>query len=133
FHYLEFHKKHWPGGLRFWRITDSKGDFGTKRLYEPATALDRVSSQAKHFVELVQETLGREVVDGNVVVCSPYDAELFGHWWFEGPPWLGEVAREMAEKRVPVMTLGEVLDTMPPRPTLTLPEGSWGAGGDRRA
>src|SRR5256712_4713961 len=38
----------------------------------------------------------------------------------------------MARKRVPVMTLGEVLDTMPPRTTLTLPEGSWGEGGDHR-
>src|SRR5207253_1419392 len=27
--YLEFHKKHFPGGLRFWRITDHKGDRGT--------------------------------------------------------------------------------------------------------
>src|SRR5256712_13467670 len=38
----------------------------------------------------------------------------------------------MARKRVPVMTLGEVLDTMPPRTTLALPEGSWGEGGDHR-
>jgi 1,4-alpha-glucan branching enzyme len=132
FQYLEFHKKHWPGGLRFWRITDGLGDFGTKQVYEPAAAMERVGWQARHFVELVQDTVAREAVDGTTVVCSPYDAELFGHWWFEGPAWLGEVAREMARARVPMMTLGEVLDAMPPRVSLGLPEGSWGEGGDHR-
>src|SRR5260370_13411812 len=38
--YLEFHKKHFPGGLRFWRITDSKGDFGTKIPYDPKLAAE---------------------------------------------------------------------------------------------
>jgi 1,4-alpha-glucan branching enzyme len=132
FHYLEFHKKHWPGGLRFWRITDASGDLGTKRVYEPAAAMERVRWQARHFVELVRDTLAREAVDGNTVLCSPYDAELFGHWWFEGPAWLGDVAREMTRRHVPMMTLGEVLDAMPPRANLALPEGSWGEGGDHR-
>ena len=33
--YLEFHKKHFPGGLRFWRITDTPGDLGSKQVYDP--------------------------------------------------------------------------------------------------
>ena len=33
--FLEFHKKHFPGGLRFWRITDHRGDLGTKAVYDP--------------------------------------------------------------------------------------------------
>src|SRR3989441_475659 len=33
--YLEFHKKHFPGGLRFWRITDNSGDLGRKIAYDP--------------------------------------------------------------------------------------------------
>src|SRR5207237_9352240 len=28
--YLEFHKQHFPRGLRFWRITDQQGDIGPK-------------------------------------------------------------------------------------------------------
>jgi 1,4-alpha-glucan branching enzyme len=65
-------------------------------------------------------------------VCSPYDAELFGHWWFEGPQWLEHVAREMERRGVPRMTLGEALEAVPARTTLSLPEGSWGEGGDHR-
>ena len=132
YHYLEFHKKHFPGGLRFWRITDSSGDLGKKQVYEPRTAMEKVQAHADHFVELVADTLASESVDGQAVVTSPYDAELFGHWWFEGPVWLEAVARRMARAGLPCHTLGEVLDATPPRTTVALPEGSWGEGGDHR-
>jgi 1,4-alpha-glucan branching enzyme len=131
--YLEFHKKHFPGGLRFWRITDNQGDLGTKAVYDPETAAQKAGRQASHFVELVADTLARAKGDGGpAVVCSPYDSELFGHWWFEGPLWLEHVARGMAKAGQPCMTLGEALEAVPPRATLTLPEGSWGEGGDHR-
>jgi 1,4-alpha-glucan branching enzyme len=130
--YLEFHKKHFPGGLRFWRITDNSGDLGRKTVYEPGVAAQKVGLQARHFVELVKTTLAEAGRGGPAVVCSPYDAELFGHWWFEGPLWLEHVAREMARDGVARMTLGEALEAMPPAATLALPEGSWGEGGDHR-
>jgi predicted glycosyl hydrolase (DUF1957 family) len=66
------------------------------------------------------------------MVCSPYDAELFGHWWFEGPLWLEHVVREMSRNGVRPMTLGEALQVVPPQGPLQLPEGSWGEGGDHR-
>src|SRR5205823_1435787 len=129
--YLEFHKKHFPGGLRFWRITDNQGDLGTKAVYDPDAAAQKVGLQAPHFVDLVIDTLTR-AGKGPSLVCSPYDAELFGHWWFEGPLWLEHIAREMERRGVPRMTLGEALESVPPRTTLSLPEGSWGEGGDHR-
>src|SRR4029434_8578348 len=132
FAYLEFHKKHFPGGLRFWRITDNQGDLGTKAVYDPDVAAQKAGRQASHFVELVADTLARAEGDGPALVCSPYDSELFGHWWFEGPLWLEHVARGMARAGLPCMTLGEALEAVPPRATLALPEGSWGEGGDHR-
>ncbi len=132
--YLEFHKKHFPGGLRFWRITDSKGDLGTKILYDPKLAAEKAGLQASHFAGLVRETSEAATkADGRpALICSPYDAELFGHWWFEGPVWLEHVARDMARAGVTPVTLGEALTIVPPRATLSLPEGSWGEGGDHR-
>jgi 1,4-alpha-glucan branching enzyme len=134
FHYLEFHKKHHPGGLRFWRITDTRGDLGSKAIYNPKIAAEKVALQASHFVGLVKETLDAAVaqVGGPAMVCSPYDSELFGHWWFEGPAWLEHVARALPALGVAPMTLGESLRAVPPRATLSLPEGSWGEGGDHR-
>jgi len=132
--YLEFHKKHFPGGLRFWRITDSKGDLGAKTLYDPKLAGEKARLQASHFAGLVRETSEAATkADGRpALICSPYDAELFGHWWFEGPIWLEHVARDMARAGVTPVTLGEALTMVPPRATVSLPEGSWGEGGDHR-
>jgi 1,4-alpha-glucan branching enzyme len=127
--YLEFHKKHFPGGLRFWRITDHSGDLGRKAPYDPELARQKAEQHARHFVDLVR---GTPAETGAAAVCSPYDAELFGHWWFEGPLWLEAVAREMARSGVPTATLGQALAAAPPAGTLALPEGSWGEGGDHR-
>jgi 1,4-alpha-glucan branching enzyme len=130
--FLEFHKKHFPGGLRFWRITDSSGDLGRKQVYDPKLAVDKVGVQANHFAGLVRETLEHQRDGGRALVCSPYDAELFGHWWFEGPIWLEHVARAFRRAGVETMTLSEALTVVPPTATLQLPEGSWGEGGDHR-
>ncbi len=131
--YLEFHKKHFPGGLRFWRITDSSNDLGKKIVYDPALATDKTRGHARHFTDLVRSALAQPKAQGPALVCSPYDAELFGHWWFEGPQWLEHVAREMAAaKDISPMTLAEALVAVPPTTTLQLPEGSWGEGGDHR-
>src|SRR5438552_3066279 len=63
---------------------------------------------------------------------SPYVAELFGHWWFEGPMWLEQVMRELVSVGVTPVTLGEALERVPPIGPVSLPEGSWGEGGDHR-
>ena len=37
-------------------------------------------------------------MDRPPVISAPYDAELFGHWWFEGPDFLEAVIREVASR-----------------------------------
>src|SRR5262249_12344225 len=132
--YLEFHKKHFPGGLRLWRITDNRNDLGRKIPYDPKLAAEKAGLQASHFVRLVRDTAEAATkADGKpTMICSPYDAELFGHWWFEGPMWLEHIAREMPGAGGTPGTVGEALEVVPPRATLSLPEGSWGEGGDHR-
>jgi 1,4-alpha-glucan branching enzyme len=132
FAYLEFHKKHWPGGLRLWAITDASRDLGKKVPYDPELALQSVVAHARHFLDLIRSTAAGASADGPAVICSPYDAELFGHWWFEGPAWLEQVSRGFAKAGVTPVTLGEALEAVPPRGTVALPEGSWGEGGDHR-
>lgn len=130
--YLEFHKKHFPGGLRFWRITSSSRDLATRAVYDPDAAASKAREHAAHFVDLVRQTLDAAGPQGRAVVCSPYDAELFGHWWFEGPLWLEHVARGLAGAGVTPMTLAEALEAVPATESMALPEGSWGEGGDHR-
>ena len=130
--YLEFHKKHFPGGLRYWRVTDAKVDLGGKQLYEPARAQECVQAHAGHFVDLLRGVLTANPEGPHAVVCSPYDTELFGHWWFEGPRWLAEVFARLPQARIAPVDCVTYLETYPPDTTITLLEGSWGEGGDHR-
>jgi len=123
--YLDFHKKHFPGGHRYWRVTDSEADLADKEVYHPEWIVDTIDEQAAHFVSLVFEKLGN-----GGVITAPFDAELFGHWWFEGPRWLAAVARKVSQVDEIEMTTGsEALEEYPPMEALKLPEGSWGQGG----
>ncbi len=132
--YLEFHKKHFPGGLRYWRVTHPRSDLGDKQPYEPAQAEERVQSHADHFVSLLRGVLGnfRERAGTPGIACSPYDTELFGHWWFEGPWWIQEVYRRLAGTGIEPVDCAAYLDHTAPAETISLQEGSWGEGGDHR-
>lgn len=130
--YLEFHKKHVPGDHRYWRITDDRNDLATKDCYSPEMAQERVEQQAGHFVSLLHDTLEPQPrpYGRRPMICAPFDAELFGHWWFEGPAWLEQVLRYLHEDySVNAMMGREYLYHSPPATALDLPEGSWGAGG----
>ncbi len=131
--YLDFHKKRWPGGHRYWRVTGSHIDMGAKEPYFPQAAADRVRIHAEHFVHLVTEALSPSFgADSPPILCAPFDAELFGHWWFEGPLWLEAVARLLHHPESPVKSTScaEYLDLYPAGDLLSMHEGSWGAEGN---
>ena len=129
--YLDFHKKRFPGGHRYWRVTGSGVDIGDKETYWPDRAAARIEEHASHFVGMVAEALAggfsRAIPP---VLCAPFDAELFGHWWFEGPMWLEAVCRKIhACESIAAITCSEYLDQYPRAGFITMPEGSWGAEG----
>jgi len=125
--FLDFHKRHWPSGLRLWRVTGAGADLADKLVYWPEEAAARAREQAEHFLELVA---GLDGMDGGVV-CAPFDAELFGHWWFEGPIWLERVLElATAGSAVEATTPSRELDAGPSLRRAFFAEGSWGAGGD---
>jgi 1,4-alpha-glucan branching enzyme len=127
--YLEFHKIRWPGGLKFWRVTGAGVDLGDKQPYDPPAARGNATSHATHFVQLLHRIAQDEPL-GDVVV-APFDTELFGHWWFEGPDFLGEVYRGFANAwGVRPTTASRHLRDRPPAEALQLAAGSWGANGD---
>ena len=130
--YLDFHKKRFPGGLRYWRVTSAKADLADKEPYHPEWIAGRLRDQADHFVSMVVGLLSefkeREGRPGMVV--APYDTELIGHWWFEGPEWLYQVLKRFHDHtQVSLSPGGEILTAVAPRAVISLPEGSWGEGG----
>jgi 1,4-alpha-glucan branching enzyme len=133
--YLDFHKKRWPGGHRYWRVTGPTVDMNDKEPYFPQQAEARIHDHAAHFVNLVHEALDDARADTSnpapPILCSPFDAELFGHWWFEGALWLEAVARAVhADTRgLQLITCAKYLKLSPPTTAISMHEGSWGAEG----
>jgi 1,4-alpha-glucan branching enzyme len=126
--YLEFHKKSDGGGHRYWRVTGSGVDLGEKDVYDPSNAQARVRAHADHFANLVRDSM-RDAADG-AILAAPFDAELFGHWWFEGIDWLEQVLQHLHEEPpVRPISLREHEERFPSQEVVKLPEGSWGEGG----
>ncbi len=130
--YLDFHKKRFPGGLRYWQVTSARADLADKTPYFPERIAARVHEQADHFVGLAKGILAefRETHGRPGIIVAPYDTELFGHWWFEGPLWLEAVLRRFHEDgQVELVTGSSYLAEAAPSAVIQLPEGSWGEGG----
>ena len=132
-YYLEFHKMKDTSGIKFWRITGSDVDLGGKKPYDPEIAESRIKENAVHFAHLANRLMAEfKAKNGDPgVLVAPFDAELFGHWWFEGPEWLYQVLRllETTDGVVPV-TCEEMARESETAEVIDLPEGSWGENAD---
>jgi 1,4-alpha-glucan branching enzyme len=80
-------------GIKYHRITGHTGD---KQIYNQHEALRVADEHATHFLHArvgqIQHLAG--LMDRPPLVLSPYDAELFGHWWYEGPEFLNYFVRK---------------------------------------
>ncbi len=119
-------------GLKYHRITGKVG-LHEKQPYNPtqafATAMHHGGSfiQARHNqCRFLGDLLGRPPV-----VVSPYDAELFGHWWYEGPQFIESIFRSAqgAGHAVLPMTGSEYLDEHPVHQVVMPSASSWGDAG----
>jgi 1,4-alpha-glucan branching enzyme len=114
-------------GLKYYRIT---GKTDEKELYDPAVARQKADEHAANFMfnrerqaEHLEGVLGRRPI-----IVAPYDAELFGHWWFEGPMWLESLLRKIDATRGPIRTTtpADYLTSQGPFQTSDPHHSSWG-------
>lgn len=86
-------------GIKLSRIT-GRVSLSEKQPYEPHQAEEAVQGHSEHFVNRRIEDARRLREELGVAPCitSAFDAELFGHWWFEGPRFLDLVVRKLAER-----------------------------------
>jgi 1,4-alpha-glucan branching enzyme len=116
-------------GLKLHRVTGGE----PKQCYDRDAALARVREHARHFLgERIRQVRSvRSLMPVPPVVVSPFDAELFGHWWFEGPEWLAAVLRGAAEARADIrlVTPGEYLAEYDTHQVVEPAESSWGEAG----
>jgi len=117
-------------GIKYYRIT---GPGTGKEPYSPEAARQKAALHAGNFmfnrqkqIEHLQGVMGRPPV-----IVAPYDAELFGHWWFEGPQWLDFLFRKIHhdQSTLKAITPMEYLERYPKNQVMTPSMSSWGYNG----
>jgi 1,4-alpha-glucan branching enzyme len=112
-------------------VTGNTVDLGAKEPYDPLTASAMTSAHGAHFASLLATIAATHPVHRRGVVVAPFDTELFGHWWHEGPEFLANVYRALrSQPVVKPATASKHLAVNPARTGLRLAAGSWGANGD---
>lgn len=118
-------------GLKYHRVTGVGVD---KQVWNPERAIERAKEHAEHFVAARRGALAERggAADRSIVV-APFDAELFGHWWFEGPIFLEHVLRQLDASKsvssVEASTLGGYLARHAEFVVAEPMASSWGEGG----
>lgn len=119
-------------GIKYHRISGA-GDLGERSLYCRERALAKAAEHARHFVQCRQQQVVSlcPALGQPPVVVSPYDAELFGHWWFEGPQFLDQVIRQTAsaQSQLTLASLGDMVEAYPNLACVQPAASSWGEQG----
>jgi len=115
-------------GIKYYKIT---GTANHKEPYVPEVARNKAADQAGNFMfnrEKQVEYLLGQMGDRKPVIVAPYDAELFGHWWYEGPQWIDFLIRKIRydQKTIALTTPGEYIKLYKKYQVLTPAASSWG-------
>jgi len=120
-----------PLSLKLHRVTDHSAPLEAKQPYQPDIAAGRVRDHARHYLQGRQRQLRQ--LGGSMAVppllVAPFDAELFGHWWFEGPAFLKELFRQGPDQGVGFTRLRDVLTSAGQLQLCDPCPSSWGQGG----
>jgi 1,4-alpha-glucan branching enzyme len=119
-------------GLKYYKIT-GRVPLHAKMPYNPEEARNVAAEHAGNFMFNRQQQamhlhgfLGKKPI-----VTSMYDAELFGHWWYEGPDFLEMLCRKLHydQKDVSLITPSEYLNENPQNQMIQPEMSSWGDKG----
>ncbi len=119
-------------GIKYYRITTRESNH--KEPYNHTVAMAKAATHAGHFMwcrEKQVEHLCGLMGDRPPIVVSPYDAELFGHWWYEGPDFINFLLRKVAcdSQTLELITPSEYLGRFPKNQVAMPSMSSWGHKG----
>ncbi|MCD6422896.1 MAG: DUF1957 domain-containing protein [Elusimicrobia bacterium] len=117
-------------GIKYHRIT-GRVPLNKKEYYVPQWAQEAALTHARHFMwcrERQSEWLYSQFEREPVIVC-PYDAELYGHWWFEGPDFLYYLFKELQNSIVEPVSPSQYLKKHPHLQVLEVCPSTWGDKG----
>jgi 1,4-alpha-glucan branching enzyme len=106
-HYRDHHRR---------TVHDLKPWSNAGEPYDHPRAIELARAHARDFVECVAVRLDnyrRDRRRPGLVTCA-LDAELLGHWWYEGTAWLGAVLEEAPRIGLELATLPAALERVEP-------------------
>ncbi len=117
-------------GIKYHRITGRTHD---KDIYHRGWAMGAADAHAGHFMWSRSKQIEHLRSSTNIdpLVLSPFDAELFGHWWFEGPEFLDLFIRKSVydQRDFELTTPGRYLADHPTLQIVVPSASSWGHKG----
>lgn len=117
-------------GIKYFKIT---GRTKIKKPYDRRRAIGRAAFDAEDFLSnrIQQVKTLNTIMDRPPIAVAPYDSELFGHWWFEGPDWLNFLIRKIYKEQdtIELITPTEYLNKFPDNQVATPSFSSWGFDG----
>jgi 1,4-alpha-glucan branching enzyme len=119
-------------GLKYYKIT-GEVDLHQKEYYDPGVARQRAAEHAGNFMFNRQAQVRhlRGALGVEPIIVSPYDAELFGHWWYEGPTFLEMLFRKLHfdQDEVAPITPSEFLERYDTHQRISPTASTWGDKG----
>jgi len=117
-------------GIKYYRVT---GGDNPKEIYNPKAAQAKALQHAHDFIGKRQVQIDRlsANMDRQPIIVAPYDAELFGHWWFEGPQWLEAVLKlaDQPDSTIQTASCSDYLQAVPKHQQATPSVSTWGDQG----
>lgn len=120
-------------GIKYHKITGRGLGLSDKQLYDPYWAKEKTAEHAGNFMFNRERQIEHlyYLMDRPPIVVSPYDAELFGHWWYEGPWFLDYVFRKTwyDQSTYQMIHLADYLLKYPEQQVSLPAQSSWGYKG----
>jgi 1,4-alpha-glucan branching enzyme len=114
-------------GIKYFRITGRTDD---KQAYDPQRAASKAAEHAGNFLFNRTKHIEyiHDIIKKKPIILSPYDAELYGHWWYEGPMWLDYLFRKIHfdQDIIRTVTPFQYLQENPKNQVITPSMSSWG-------
>ncbi len=119
-------------GLKYHAVT-GKVQLHEKAPYLPSPAFARAMDHGADFINqrLRQAHHLRSLLGREPLIVSPYDAELFGHWWYEGTQFIESIFRAAQAGHHAILPVSgsEYLNDFPVNQVVTPSASSWGDAG----
>ena len=120
-----------PLGIKLFKISSHDTSLENKQEYDPQAAKENVKKDAENYLNDRKKQLIKleKSMQMEPLLIAPFDAELFGHWWFEGPNFLSHLFTKSKEIGIKLTTLKEALQRTPQIQLCNPSPSSWGQGG----